>query len=1473
MSIINPLVFQQKRKNYIPRIFLSCWLAVLTSCCFAFASVDDVIRTFLGTIITAFAKIVLSICDLVINPLFSITTMKTSDIAKYIPGFDISGEGLGNFFSVTIGYVSMAMATVIVVCTILQYIIQLMHGEKVDSLTRIVWDICIGVILTVVGQRLLILIFDNIVAELSSAFADGAMSYSSADLNFLEASDVALSGFSSGTMVSVGESVNGVATLILCVILLCVIGWNFITLVLECAERYVVCVFLILLSPLVFSTAVSGKTKATAKNWLEMYFSHCVLLILNIWVVGIARTALDNNVIGATYTELIVWALVTYAFLKMAQKVDDMMKAAGLHVTSTGSDPLKDMIGAFGAVKGAIGATVGAIGGTIGMASGANSIAGAVKNGASIQDALKNDTTFSNLAPKSVQKWTKSGAYEVDKGANLAAQRKAERKLDGTPVENLSNSDLGEKGVKETIQERIQEVNPNAKAGQIANLSKVGPAAIRADHTVQDANGQVDKATGYLLKNQNGKLGVVAQQYGFNRIDDKTSVLQTAAGKFRITDKGTDKYGNPMVGVQQLTDAQGNAVNPANAPEKLMKVDKRDTANLGVGYAAAKAGMENGNITKMAEENAANLRNAQAVSSMLEQKPEDRNQDFDGKSLGATNAATENLMQNDDYAKKIEDGAKVEDVTKDDDGNLYANLVQRDENGNIISTHLAQLDGENSKDVKSFEMQEDGSAIMRIGDKSYLATPDGRPDDHDRQKWNVQELDKNGDPIGETASTTVGAIDVKNGNAAFAAMDALDKTGKLEAVSAQNERDAQEYDSAARIFSGEQKLDSKTPVQDYNNEGSYRAATDTLNSIGALREGEKITGIERGADGRAIAVAKQYDADGNVTGVRRFDMKGTDSKVTSEASLQSDGSLLAKTPDGHAYRAERVTDASGRNAWNFRQVDGQGNLVEGGNSVSANVFGKDLDDAGGAFKALDKVTQNRDLEHLSRQNETFAQNRAAATESWENGDFDKLGDIAKQSPAATNSAVGVGLVGQGLMNEGESVNKVMASAGNDSAYAFVGSQNNSASKVVQLDANGQAETVGTFDAGGNKTPATFTNDTGTFELIPEGKAEFGKQNVRITQTHGADGRELPEYARTSKDYSVRAGDNAVTAALGEALSEDATSNLNTASVQKQEDYANVSELMNATDEQRVKMREGEFFGTDLHSEAGLAAITDYFAENAEDSVREKIQNGSKAVRAVIADDGVVETVFKNPDTGESFEAICKTSEGVPPAVNMGNTSSVSAPVAASSTQETGTNAGESNSGTMPPPAENTSAPSSVNAGLVTSFVPEYRMDYKNGKPYANSASVKCTYGDFEVIRTDTNEFPDKRGCAHWKFKSDAESGQGIVEFYTPGYVKVQDVVGAFQRGLNDENTPRDLAVQIAKELDNNPNQWRKFTVEGSGQSGEGSHRVGRTPSGRKRGNKGDSKPSKRDEVLARALRRTPSSQDANDQGSSKRRKK
>ena len=74
-----------------------------------------------------------------------------------------------------------------------------------------------------------------------------------------------------------------VVGLILILILLIALGWNYFKLLLETVERYIVVGVLCYTSPLAFSMGASKSTSNVFKSWCRMVGSQLLLLVMNVW--------------------------------------------------------------------------------------------------------------------------------------------------------------------------------------------------------------------------------------------------------------------------------------------------------------------------------------------------------------------------------------------------------------------------------------------------------------------------------------------------------------------------------------------------------------------------------------------------------------------------------------------------------------------------------------------------------------------------------------------------------------------------------------------------------------------------------------------------------------------------------------------------------------------------------------------------------------------------------------------------------------------------------------------------------------------------------------------------------------------------------------------------------------------------------------------------------------------------------------
>lgn len=534
----------------------------LMSVCIAFAGTVDIATNFFGLVVTVIAKGLLNAADIVLEPLLEITTMSTADVSRFVPGFD-SGNNIGNFFIQAINIIAYMIAGVLICCHIISYLINIAHGEKVESIPKLIWNAVFGIVMVICGKTFLAMIFNEIVAPLSSALTEGV---SDAGGTF------SFSGVGSD-MTGLGEitsafDLNSLATLIVVLALMLIIWWNLIKLVLECAERYIICIFTINLSPLAFATMASENTKDTARSWLQMFWSQCVLLILNIWVVGIARTALNNGLFGASNTEMVKWGLITYAFLKIAQRLDDMMQTAGLKITrTTGLDPISEASGVLRSIGNVFG----------GVASVAGHVAGVGKN---MWDAGKNIGKANGVEPiKSFADFMNGGETSAQDGgyvnnASMADKMKADAVLgketmydraDKMASGALNADSYNTDAYKQVLEDKLRSAghlddDAHVESVKIGEDGKLLASAVKRD----EKNRVSEKSEFEIGDTQEGLLNVNgAKKYDSMQVaPNGKSVMEedSAMGKFGLRKVGEDAAGNQIWEAEQSVNMFGDKV-------------------------------------------------------------------------------------------------------------------------------------------------------------------------------------------------------------------------------------------------------------------------------------------------------------------------------------------------------------------------------------------------------------------------------------------------------------------------------------------------------------------------------------------------------------------------------------------------------------------------------------------------------------------------------------------------------------------------------------------------------------------------------------------------------------------------------------------------------------------------------------------------------------------------------------------------
>lgn len=552
-------------------------LAFAMTGCIALSAVSDLVSNFLSLVVMVIARIILQFCDLIMNPLLEITQMTTEEVAHYIPGFAMSGNGIGGYFSQAIMVISTTIAGALIAVRIISYLMETADGARTESVPKLIWNAVFGMVLTLTGSHFFQLMFDEIISPLTTALSEGVTGGGLGEFSFEDSGMKIIgqteSGDVAGTIVAWmgGFSIVEGASLVVSVVFLFLIWWNLIKVVLECAERYIICVFTILLSPLAFATATNERTKDTAVNWMQMFWSQCVLLILNIWVVGIARTALNIRLVGASVESVVKWGLVTYAYLKIAQKLDDMLAKAGFRITSTtGLDPMSEAAGAFRIIAGAAHDVLDLAGSVAGHGRAAADAIGNVVGGA----GSNSEPIAAGVAAAAGANGAAAGAANnLDKYGKVSYgdKEKADRFVRGTNAERSDmyknpgetfNSNSNRQAMANALDE-LGFDGGKVSQGTVEDLAPDNAikGAVNGKVTYRDENGKITGVSGFRYSSD--ESGMTATKTSDLAIspDGQSAILTTDKGKFRLENTGrTAANGSQEWTATRMTDGKGRSL-------------------------------------------------------------------------------------------------------------------------------------------------------------------------------------------------------------------------------------------------------------------------------------------------------------------------------------------------------------------------------------------------------------------------------------------------------------------------------------------------------------------------------------------------------------------------------------------------------------------------------------------------------------------------------------------------------------------------------------------------------------------------------------------------------------------------------------------------------------------------------------------------------------------------------------------------
>ena len=127
-------------------------------------------------------------------------------------------------------------------------------------------------------------------------------------------------------------SVATVVGLILLIILMIALAWNYFKLLLETVERYVLVGVLCYTSPLAYAMGASKATSRVFQSWCRMVGSQLLLLVLNVWFLrafdsSVGQFIANGGALTSGQGSIFLWLFCALALLKIAQKCDSYLAA------------------------------------------------------------------------------------------------------------------------------------------------------------------------------------------------------------------------------------------------------------------------------------------------------------------------------------------------------------------------------------------------------------------------------------------------------------------------------------------------------------------------------------------------------------------------------------------------------------------------------------------------------------------------------------------------------------------------------------------------------------------------------------------------------------------------------------------------------------------------------------------------------------------------------------------------------------------------------------------------------------------------------------------------------------------------------------------------------------------------------------------------------------------------------------------
>ncbi len=123
-----------------------------------------------------------------------------------------------------------------------------------------------------------------------------------------------------------------------------IIGVNYLKLLFEIAERYIILAILQFIAPICIAFGTNKGTKPIFDTYFRMLGGQILLLILHTWFLRMFLNMMVMSVSTVDLTNVVLWILFILGFLKTAQKLDTILAMLGFNTPKTGDTMLGEML-------------------------------------------------------------------------------------------------------------------------------------------------------------------------------------------------------------------------------------------------------------------------------------------------------------------------------------------------------------------------------------------------------------------------------------------------------------------------------------------------------------------------------------------------------------------------------------------------------------------------------------------------------------------------------------------------------------------------------------------------------------------------------------------------------------------------------------------------------------------------------------------------------------------------------------------------------------------------------------------------------------------------------------------------------------------------------------------------------------------------------------------------------------------------